>query len=333
MSETICESTPKRSRRRWVVVAKLAFGIGLMTALVVHADLYDLIVSLKSVDPYYLFIMFLLPHAMIAVNTLKWKMFLSEMDLSIGFPRLFALYLIATFFNNFLPTMVGGDAVRVYTLGRDVNDASSVTAATFLERIVGFAALVSLLPLSLLSRTITNAFPAIWLLVPLSVIGFVIGTAMLVSPRLDFLWRRLKAGKMFMPILHFLARTRDAVHRGARSKKVLLMSFALSLVFYGGAILTVWAAAKCFGVQPRITYLFATVPIVLVAGMLPISLNGLGITEAGFALLLQFSGVPAAESVGVGILLRARLFITALIGGLLFLKYRSMGAVRGKNQS
>lgn len=317
------EPTPNKHTKRWTVFAKLMLGMGLMIALVLQADFADLLDSLKSVDPFYLLIMFILPHLMIAINTLKWKMFLSEMDLSVGFLRLFGLYLIATFFNNFLPTMVGGDAVRVYALGRDINDASSVTAATFLERIVGFAALVALLPLALLSTKMTNAFPILWVLVPLSVLGFTVGTAMLVTTRLDFIWRRFKEIKLVKPFVHFLVRTREAVHRGARSKFVLLLSFALSLVFYAGAIFTVWAAAKCFGAQPKIGYLFGTVPIVLLAGMIPISLNGLGITEAGFAILLQMSGVPLAQSIGVGILLRARLLVTALIGGVLFLKYRS----------
>ena len=64
----------------------------------------------------------------------------------------------------------------------------------------------------------------------------------------------------------------------------------------------------------------------LVAGMLPVSLNGLGITEAGFALFLQLAGVPIAEAVGVGVLLRARLLVTGDVGGLLFLRYRSANA-------
>ena len=297
-----------------------------MAALIVRADMSMLLQRIVSVDLFYLAVMFVIPHVMIGINTLKWQIFLRELGLRIDFNRLFGLYLIATFFNNFLPTMVGGDAVRAYALGRETNDISSVTAATFMERLVGFAGLVSLVPLVLFSTIVTDRFPTVWLIAPACLLGFALASAMLLSSRFDPLWRRLRSIRKLARLLEFLARTRKAVYRTAQSIQILLATYLLSLIFYVGAAGAVWAAAMSLGADVGIGYLIATVPLVLVAGMLPVSLNGLGITEAGFAIFLQLAGVPLVDAVGVGLLLRARLLVTGLFGGLLFLRYRSARA-------
>lgn len=309
--------------RRWLLAAKIAFGLGLIGVLLYNVDLSALLAALRSVDLYYLAIMFLVPHLMIAFNTWKWQMFLRELALRPGFGRLFALYLVATFFNNFLPTMAGGDAVRGYALARDTRDASSVTAAIFMERMVGFAVLVALLPLALLVKVLTDAYPVVWLVVPATFAGFVACTVLAVTPRWDHLWRPLARVRYVGPVLQFIARTRAALFRAARSTGTLAASSLLSLLFYVGAAATVWAAVRSLGADASLLYLFMTVPLVLVLGMLPISLNGLGITEAGFAIILQLTGVPLVEAVAVGLLLRARLLVTSTIGGCVFLALRS----------
>lgn len=323
MTEANNSSTKQSGSRRWVIFAKLAFGIALMAALIMRVDVSALLQKIADVDIFYLTLMFIIPHLMIGINTFKWQIFLRELGLRLNFNKLFGLYLIATFFNNFLPTMVGGDAVRAYALGRDTQDASSVTAATFMERLVGLAGLVSLVPLVLFSSIVTDQFPVVWLLAPASLLGFALASVMLLSSKFDPLWRRLRSIQKLAHLLEFLARTRKAVYRAAQSLRILLATYLLSLLFYVGAASAVWAAAMSLGANVNIGYLMATVPLVLVAGMLPVSLNGLGITEAGFALFLQLAGVPLVDAVGVGLLLRARLLVTGLFGGLLFLRYRS----------
>lgn len=323
MTEADNTSSKQRGSRNWVVYAKLTFGIALMTALILRVDISTLLQSIAGVDLFYLAVMFIIPHIMIGLNTFKWQIFLHELGLRLNFNKLLGLYLIATFFNNFLPTMVGGDAVRAYALGKDTQDMSSVTAATFMERLIGLTGLVTLVPLILFSPVVTERFPELWLLAPACFVGFTIASAMLLSSKFDPLWRRLRNIRKLERLLEFLARTRKAVYRAAQSIHILIVTYLLSLIFYVCAAATVWAAAMCFGADVSIWYLIATVPLVLVAGMLPVSLNGLGITEAGFALFLQLAGVPLVDAIGVGLLLRARLLVTGLLGGWLFLQYKS----------
>ena len=304
-------------------MGKLALGLGLMSALVMRADVSELLASFGSVNLWYLALMFLLPHLMIVLSSVKWQMFLRALGHRLGLARLCGLYLIGTFFNNFLPTMIGGDAVRIYALGRDTGDPSAAAAATFLERLTGFAALVSLLPLVLLSDLVTSNFPAVRLLVPVVMAGFLAGIGLLLFPRWRGLLLPLRGTRPMARVFDFFSRSRAAVTVAGRSLGTLAATYAMSLVFYVGASACVWAAARSLGAHVRMDYLMATVPLVLTIAMLPVSVNGLGITEAGFAIFLQLAGVPLPEAVGVGLLLRARMFVTAMLGGLLFLRYRT----------
>jgi len=158
------------NRKKVIALVKLAVGLGLIFILLTHIELHDLQHVFRSVDPYFLALMFVLPHVTIAINTVKWQTFLRLLGLDPGFVRSYGLYLISSFFSNFLPSTVGGDAVRTYLLGSDSDNIPSVTAATLMERFVGLAALVTLVPLVLLTPAAVNNLPVLWIFAPATVI-------------------------------------------------------------------------------------------------------------------------------------------------------------------
>ena len=61
-------------------------------------------------------------------------MILRERGVGLPFSRLFVLYLIGKFFNNFMPSMVGGDITRILLLGRQIGSQSRSAASVILER-------------------------------------------------------------------------------------------------------------------------------------------------------------------------------------------------------
>src|SRR5215470_4746026 len=72
-----------------------------------------------------------------ALYVFKWKLVLGAMGLSLPFHRLGEQYLLGILFNNFLPTMIGGDAARVYYLGRQEGYAT-VATSILVDRGLGF---------------------------------------------------------------------------------------------------------------------------------------------------------------------------------------------------
>ena len=56
------------------------------------------------------------------------------------YPWLVGVYFAGQFANNFLPTSVGGDAMRVVALGRRTGSYAQASASVFMERLTGFLA-------------------------------------------------------------------------------------------------------------------------------------------------------------------------------------------------
>ena len=60
------------------------------------------------------------------------------------------------------------------------------------------------------------------------------------------------------------------------------------------------------------------VPLVSLAGMVPVSVNGLGVREALYILLFGRIGVPAETAVSLALLYLAVTFLASLPGGLAY---------------
>ena len=79
-----------------------------------------------------------------AISAFKWQIVLSVHDIHFKFGELHRYYYTAMFFNNFLPTSIGGDSYRVYKTISNPKSKSGAIIAILGERISGIIALISL---------------------------------------------------------------------------------------------------------------------------------------------------------------------------------------------
>jgi uncharacterized protein (TIRG00374 family) len=219
--------------------------------------------------------------------------------------------------------MVGGDTYKAYSLYKGGGRASEVIAGTFLERFIGLAALLTILPLILLQTDIRERFSFVGWIISAIVLVFLALVIIVANPRIRF--KKLaddnrKDRRLLQRGLDLLKRIHSDVQRIMGHNRAVLISYVISLLFYLVTVCTTWLAAKSLGVSIDYTFLLATVPAVLLAAFVPISLNGLGVTEAGYVLFFQMYGVSAESALGVALLLRLRLILTAILGGVLFMR-------------
>ncbi len=323
-----------RIPKRLIWTLKLALGIALLVVLVSRSDTGTLLGRLGAVDLRWLAAMFVIPHLGMLISAWKWQILLRSQGRVVPIGRLFALYMIGTFFNNFLPSMVGGDVVRAWQLGREQGDNAAIAAATFMERFTGLVALVLMLPLALLQPQVVGKYPL--LVVPVAVVvAGLAGTLWLLFSGVRF----RVPGLARMPALvqrgvGFLGRTREHIRAFRGHRVALLACFVISVAFYLGAALTVWLASRAVALELGFGFLVCVMPVVLFIGLIPVSVNGLGILESGYLLMLGTSGITSAEALSIALLIRARILFTAVLGGLQFLAYRhkvdpSVGAAGG----
>jgi uncharacterized protein (TIRG00374 family) len=301
------------------IIIKTIVGISLMSLLLYLVDYKELSSIMRDVEPINLMIMIIIPHIAILISVIKWDWLLKALKIKISLNRLYRLYLVGTFFNNFLPSMVGGDVARVYLLGTGKRSMTSVTAATVIERLTGLAALVSMLVYSALDKLIIEKYPWLSMVSILLVFGFAF-FCILIFSRKNYISPAMNINnKIANRVVKFIGSSREQMRIYMGYKVLLLKCYLLSFMFYFLAVLTVYFAAQTIQVEVSIEVLLVVVPIVLMIGLLPISLNGIGVNETGWVVFLSIYGVSLTQAVMIGFLIRARILLTSLIGGVFYL--------------
>ena len=69
-----------------------------------------------------------------AISALKWRILLAPVGPATPYLRLLGFYFTGMFFNLFLPTIVGGDAVKAVLLARETGAPARATMSVFMER-------------------------------------------------------------------------------------------------------------------------------------------------------------------------------------------------------
>lgn len=311
----------KTSRRRAIFLAKLGLGLGLLAWLLLWNDNWRHVLRLfADPHPVYLLPFIGLAFVLIGVSCLKWRLFLRERGLKIGLGRLFGLYLIGIFFNNFLPSNFGGDVVRAYYLGRQIASQAQSLASVFLERLTGLVALVTLAFIACVFTPGLREGPVVMG----SILALAGGCAALVVA----LWHPSLVDRLLGPLgriraLERLVAKLHAFHDQAsyfRTRPALVArAMAYSFLFHTCTVLNVYVATLVLGLELSLVRLFVVTPIILVIASLPLTPNSLGVWEWAFSVYLIPAGAALEQGLAVALLLRVQTLLASLAGGALFL--------------
>ncbi|MGF1475107.1 MAG: YbhN family protein [Geminicoccaceae bacterium] len=310
---------PKTKRLVWML--KLAIGLALIAALLLWDDNgRKLLRELGNIQPALLALAFLITITQDVVSSYRWSLFVRARDVGITQLMLFRYYLIGRFFNNFAPSMFGGDVVRMYLLGRNAKSYSVSGASVILERASGLIGLVltALVFFAFNSRLVGNP------IITLSIAGTVLCCAIfIVSMVTSFSLERIIESWPLPGFVAKLARKFDSMMTEIRvfryQRRVLFKSVAYSVVFQVLGGLLVYTVARSIGFEPPLLDVMVITPVIMFLSMIPVSPNNVGWWEWCFSVLLLEAGGTAAQGLAVALLIRALMILLSIIGGVLFL--------------
>ncbi|MFM1847581.1 MAG: hypothetical protein RL417_1055 [Pseudomonadota bacterium] len=308
---------------RWTqrIIAAVLVG-----ALIFSVNIHELLGALSRLTvPLAVYLLYI-SGVLIYLSALKWKLFLESFGRSVSLVRLNALYYIGYFVNLLLPSHLGGDAVRSWYLGKSIGQHEAF-AATILERLLG---LVAMLGLGLVSMWFVPA--ASWEVrgaIVAMAIGLAVAIGVILSRRCLELAQRLPRMERLVGHLH---KVQGVLRAAASNRPVLLKALGLSLVFHSLTVVNTVAAAAAVGWY-GVPYgeLFVVLPIILLIGSLPITPSGLGLQEGAFLYFLTGLGATPAEALGVGVILRLKSYLLALVGGIVWWRVRREGPQLGSS--
>src|SRR4029453_11267929 len=108
-----------------------------------------------------------------------------------------------------------------------------------------------------------------------------------------------------------------------RAPGALASAMFLSIVFQFVVIGVVFLSARALSLSIPLTAVAVFVPLVSLAGMVPVSVNGLGVREALYILLFGRIGVPAELAVSLALLYLGVTVVASLPGGLVYALQKS----------
>lgn len=248
------------------------------------------------------------------VAALRWR----EISADCGAPLTTAaatrFYMIGSFFNQTLPSSIGGDAMRLWLVNRSGAGWRAATYSVFVDRAIGLIALAILIVASLPWSYRLIGDPqgrTALLLIDLAALGG--GGAFLLIGKLH--WPRLKTlwGAHHLQACSVI--TNHAIFSRKRGPRIV----ALSILIHIMAVVIAWCAVRSIAAPVTFGQVFQLIPPVMLITMLPISIAGWGVREATMGLAFGYAGLPTYEGINVSLLFGAAFFIVGAFGGLVWI--------------
>jgi hypothetical protein len=249
----------------------------------------------------------------------RWHSLLTAGGTHLRFRVVLRQYLIGTFVSNFLPSTIGGDAAKVYYLGRR-HGYRVITTSVVLDRAIGLGLTATLAAAALwavsmpdsryqLARAVMTVITGSFAVV----IGLTfVGTGGLPS-RVGILGPRVVA------LALRLQQFRTELAANVRAPRVWVNAVAVVTVYFALVTLVYeWFIALDAGSRPGFVPVLMAVTSMSVLSNLPVTLNGLGLREQLHVLLFEPLGVPKEAAVAISLLLFGHVLVVSAAGGILW---------------
>ena len=296
---------------RLLNLLKVGLSLTLLAILLSQVGWQQTLETLGKAKLPHLAVAFVLYLVGIVVRAYRWRILLNALKIDIPLARLTTLYFVGTFFNNILPTGIGGDVVRVYELSKQSKRPMDSVGTVLLDRATGLLVLflMALLALPFSYRLITPSIAAVILLLCL---GSWAGLGL--ALRRDWLERwgflRIRARIKQLRELY------ESVY--ACGPRAIGGALVVSFVFNVLLMAVNYLIALSLGVEISLSYFLLFIPLISFLLVLPISLSGLGVREGGYVYLFAQAGVSAPLALAMSLLFYALNVATGLIGGVLY---------------
>jgi glycosyltransferase 2 family protein len=258
------------------------------------------------------------------VMAFKWQLLLAAKSVAVTLPRMLKIVYLGNFIGTFLPSSLGVDVVRSYSLYRHGAALSESVSSVVVDKVLSLlAAMVVPLTVVLLFPGIV-ADPAVRGAVIVIAVGF--GAVLLLSLHRRLVHGVLRLGRRLPGLLAADAvwgraeTLYNAFHAYTAYKGTLAQAFLASLVFQALRVLGVIALGVALGLELGLLAYLVFVPLVIMLTMLPISVGGIGVREGAFVYFFTGAGVPAEGALALSLLLYLVSLLSVLPGGVIYLR-------------
>jgi len=304
----------RRTARDWTFIALRWIAAFIVLGALLHfLPLKTVRSAIARVPPIYFFaalLGYLLAHT---VGVLKWRMVVNAAGAQLDFATSLQCYGGGLFGTLFLPSIVGGDVIRLAVGLRRSPRPAAVITGNVVDRFIDVTAQAGLVAtgLALLPGSLPHSLQSIATRTLLAAVA--IGVALLLV--VFFLRGVFLRGRSFR-FRRRLARLRHALRSVSARPHILfagwLAGTAIQSTFL---LLTAWLATACGLQLPLRVWLFAW-PLAKLAALLPLTQGGIGVREAALVALLAPFGAAGTLVLAAGLVWEGVTVTGGIVAGL-----------------
>ena len=301
-------------RRFLALAAKIAISAALLYLAVARVDLSAVGSRLQQANVVWIVLLLLVIAFQVVLAALRWR----QIALRCGAPMPIATALrwtyISSFFNQTLPSTVGGDAARIWLLARAGAGWQVATYSVIVDRVVGLAVLLVIvivcLPwlLSLVNDPLGRAS-----VIALIAAGTIATIAFLVIGRARWRWL-----DRWWVTRHFAGAASAAVKVISDWNSAVAV-LALSIAIHFLTIAAIWCAARSVAAPLDFGSALLIVPLVVLVATVPISIAGWGVREGAMMAGFAYAGLLDADGLIVSVIYGAGMFAIGAAGGIIWI--------------
>ena len=265
--------------------------------------------------------------ALAPVQSLRWCCVIRALHRELSFRAAFPIVLMSYFFNQTLPSSIGGDAIRVWNAHAAGIGLGAALNSVILDRLVALIALLLLVGVSL---------PWTFDIMPNQATRAGLVTAIaasLAGLAVVFSIKHVPPGLMRWKWMHALPQLSHGLGRLITEPR-----YGIPALVYAIAS-PIAIAAICFGiarglaVELSLSDCILLIPPVMLISMIPASIAGWGVREGAMVVALGLVQVPANDAVSISLLYGVILLVSGIPGGIVWLVSTKAPAVAKPTQS
>lgn len=297
-----------------ILTARIAVSLALLYLALRGINFAAIQTRLSQISVGWIALAILFTLLQIFIGALRWREISALCHAPLTDLLAFRYNMIGAFFNQTLPSSIGGDAVRLWLVQRGGAGWRAATYSILTDRAVGLIALsliiVASLPWSYGMIADANGRLALVFVDLAALLG---GLGFLVLGHLPWKWL-----KTWWPTKHIHACSviANQVIFGRRTgPKIALLSLSIHVL----AVVIAWCAVRSIAAPADFEQVFLLIPPIMLITMMPISIAGWGVREATMMVAFGYAGLAQMDGTVVSILFGLVYFIVGGLGGLVWI--------------
>lgn len=279
--------------------------------------------TLRSVNIGFFLLALVMSSGIIIIHAYRLKLLFEVQKIYFSGIEAVRLSFLGIFFNNFMPSTIGGDIVKLYYAKKRAKNLVEPFSAIVMDRVLGLTALTMLGSTALLFRSelIKNntvkfiIFSFFIIITVFFVLLFFRG----LTTKIIYLLKIFKLTKFEQLII----KLSDTICRFSKSAK-LLTAFLMGLSGQVLIIFCVHILSRSLSLNLPMATFYVLIPVIQIVSILP-SINGLGIREGAFVYFFKDFMAPE-YAVALSILYLGLMVPVSIVGGFIYMFYGKMDA-------